>query len=388
MCIMKKILFSILCLLFFYGGMSHAAPDTPEMSAEYHVKKGDEYVKERRSFLAIEEYRQAIKQGVDSSDLYRKVGKLLYMMGLIEDAIIELENAVERSPDIDVYRIELGILYMARDRQEDAKKQFYAALEINPGFTNVYYYLGELFLKAGDYDMAWLSAKMARRMGHQGRDLSRKLRKLSKEPDVNPWDDRGGDIYLRQILVDSREKAEDIVKKISEGELFEALASDEDGLNAEVGGYMGRFSPSELHPDIAGALLQQELVAAPVIVKTDKGFHIIQRIAPFDYDRWKKMLAGPAGPEKIKTGEAQPDTGKTGKSFIVYAGSFREEKNAEERVTELRKNGYPSFSSLKKTGSKGTLHNVIAGKYNNLQDARRVKEKLSQKGYGSFIIEQ
>lgn len=385
---MKKIIFSILCLCLFYAGMSHGAPDTSEMSAEDHQNKGDEYVRERRSFLAIEEYRQAIKQGIDHAAIYRKLGKVLYMMGLIEDAIVELEKAVERSPDIDVYRIELGILYLARDRLEPAKKHFYAALEINPGFTNVYYYLGELFLKAGDYDMAWLSAKMAKRMGHQGRDLSRKLKELSAEPDINPWDDSGEDIYLRQILVDNRQKAEDIVKKISEGELFEALASDEDGPNAEIGGYMGRFGPSELHPDIAGALLQQEAIAEPVIVETDKGFHIIQRIVPFDYDRWKKMLALPAGPENDKAAEAQPSAGETGKSFIVYAGSFRDEKNAAERVRELRKQGYPSFSSLKKTGSRGTLHNVVAGQYGNLQDARRVKEKLSENGYGSFIIEQ
>jgi peptidyl-prolyl cis-trans isomerase C len=173
-----------------------------------------------------------------------------------------------------------------------AKEQFFAALEINPGYASVYYYLGELFLRTGEYDMAWLSVNMAKRLGHTGQDLIRKLSALSKEPQLHTRKESGEDLYIRQILVDTYEEALDIVEQISNGELFEYVAMKESiGPNSERGGFMGRVKPSEIHPGIAGKLLSEEVLADPVIVETENGFHIVQRIMPFDLNSWKKILA-------------------------------------------------------------------------------------------------
>ena len=92
--------------------------------------------------MAIEEYRKAINSGINHPVLFRKLAKVLYLMGLIDEAVVEMESAVDLSPDIDIYRIELGVLYLAKDQLDKSKEQFYAALAINPGFTNAYYYLG------------------------------------------------------------------------------------------------------------------------------------------------------------------------------------------------------------------------------------------------------
>ena len=385
---MKRILIIFISLSLVLITVSHALQEKAESQAEYHKKKGDAYVKENRNFLAIEEYRIAIRHGINHPALFRKVARLLYMVGLIDESVVEMEKAVDLSPEIDAFRIELGVLYLAKDRMEEAKEQFHAALEINPGFTNVYYYMGKLYIKTGDYDMAWLSAKMARRIGYRGQDLFNTLNGLSKEPTVDPWDNMGKELYIRQILVDTRMKAEYILGKISEGELFEAFASDVSiGPNSEIGGYMGHFEPSELHPEISGALLEQEVLADPIIVKTEKGFHIVQRLVPFNAKQWKEMLARPAEPPKEETQDAQQVIKQKEKTFIVYAGSFKDKKNAIKRVRELRKYGYPSFRFLNKSESKKTLHNVVAGQYNSLQKAREVKESISDRGYGSFIVE-
>ncbi len=385
---MKRILIILISLSLVLISVSHALQEKPESQAEGHQKRGDAYVKENRNFLAIEEYRMAIKGGINHPVLFRKVARLLYMVGLIDEAVAEMERAVDLSPEIDAFRIELGVLYLAKDRMEEAKEQFHAALKINPGFTNVYYYLGKLHIKAGDYDMAWLSAKMGRRMGYRGNDLFNTLSGLSKEPAVVPWDNMGKELYIRQILVDSRMKAEYIVGQISDGELFEALASDVSiGPNTEIGGYMGHFEPSALHPAISGALLKQEVLAAPIIVETEKGFHIVQRLVPFKAGYWKEILARPAGPPKEVPQDARQIIKQKDKTFIVYAGSFTDKENAIKRVKELRRDGYPSFRFLNKSKSDKTLHNVVAGQYNNIREAREVKKSISKRGYGSFIVE-
>ncbi len=385
---MKIILFIILSFNFFLINASHALPETSGSIAEYHQKRGDLYLKEQRNFQAIEEYRQAIKHGAGHPVLFRKMAKVLYLMGLIDEAVVEMEKAVESFPGIDVYRIELGVMYLAGSRLEKAKKQFYAALEINPGFTNVYYYLGELFFREGDFDMAWLSAKMAKRLGHRGNSLLSKLSEISEEPDAVPWDEIGKELYIRQIIVDTRMKAEYIVEKIKGGDLFEALASNTStGPNAHIGGYMGHFNPSELHPGITVPLLEQEPITDPVIVEMDKGFHIVQRLVPFNAGKWRKLLADSMDPQKVRPKNEQQVVQKNKKTFIVYAGSFRDKENAVKRVRELRKKGYPSFRFLNKSKSEETLHNVVAGQFSSFHEAKEVKEKISRQGYGSFIVE-
>jgi hypothetical protein len=85
-------------------------------------------------------------------------------------------------------------------------------------------------------------------------------------------------LYLRQILVDTRAKAKDIINRISKGELFKDIAFKESmGSNAYAGGYIGRVDPSNLHPVIADALLNNYESDDPVIVETERGFHILQR---------------------------------------------------------------------------------------------------------------
>lgn len=263
-----------------------------EISALAHEKKGDKYVMVNRFLLATEEYRQAINQGINHPDLYMKLALILYKTGFVDEAIVEMKKAVNLSPYADVLRMELGVLYLAKDRFEKAKEQFFAVLKINPGFTHAYYYLGELFLRTGDYDMAWLSVNMAKCYGYKGQNIIRKLSALSKEPDLDPWSKSGEDLYIRQILVNNYKEAENIVDRISGGELFEDIAFEESlGPNATVGGFMGHFSLSEMHPKLANALLEREVLADPVIVETEQGFHIVQRIVPFDFNFWKKLLA-------------------------------------------------------------------------------------------------
>lgn len=85
-------------------------------------------------------------------------------------------------------------------------------------------------------------------------------------------------LYLRQILVDTRAKAEDIINRIAKGELFKDVAFKESmGLNAYAGGYIGRVDPSNLHSAIADVLLNNYESDDPVIVETERGFHILQR---------------------------------------------------------------------------------------------------------------
>ena len=124
------------------------------------------------------------------------------------------------------------------------------------------------------------------------------------------------DLYLRQILVDTRAKAEDIIDRIAKGELFEEVALKESmESNGYAGGYVGLVDPSDLHPAIADVLLNNDESNAPVIVETKRGFHIVQRGTRSDSKDSNKLMA-------------------------------TNEKNAADRVAIKNRNNIESFKAL------------------------------------------
>jgi tetratricopeptide (TPR) repeat protein len=265
--------------------MSRVSEEIKEtaVSASEHEKKGDIHLKAERFFKAAEEYKLAISKGSSDPVIYWKLSDVMYEMKFVDEATAALEKAVSLSPRNDVLRIELGKLYLVRDRLTDALDQLLAALRITPCYADLHYYLGEIFFRMKNYEMAWRAARSAAGLGHNSSELIRKLSIISKEPEEYPWSS-DDDLYIRQILVDDYETAKDMLRRMSEGELFESIADRESKISSRpLGGYLGRYDPSELHPRISEKLIPQEIFAEPVIIETEKGVHIVQRVANFDF---------------------------------------------------------------------------------------------------------
>ena len=374
-----------------------AAEETDtDFTVDKYLKSGDIYMQQGNLFQAINQYRRAIGLGVEHPDLYRNLAIALYDLGFVQDAIVEMEKAVVIAPDKDVMHLELGILYLVKEQLKEAKEQFFKTLALNPGSANAYYYLGELFYRSGQYDYAWLAARMAQLLGHPGQDLIRKLINVSTEPKIQSWRETGDEVYLRQILVDSSEKAENIVERMKGGELFEDIAGTESqGGNTAVGGYAGHFKLQELQPDIAKVLQTQKILGEPAIVPTSEGFHIVQRIVPFDFAYWENSIEGSGGeeasqPKEVRVIEAakykvSKKEAKDRGVYSVYAGSFKNPTLADERVRQLRQLGFESYSKEILNESGEVWHSVIAGIYKSRKAAEAVGEKLKAEGYEYFI---
>ena len=407
------------------------------MSAISHVEKGNTYLIEDRPFAAIEEFRSAIQKGANDPVLFRNLAIVLYDLGFMDEAIVEMKKALDLSPYAISFQMELGVIFLAQSNLDKAKDQFLAVLKRNPGFADAYYYLGEIFHRKKDYDTAWMFTGMAQRLNHKGTDLMKKLAAASDAPKIDPWVYTGDKLFIRQILVDTKERAEETVARIKRGELFEDVATEIDKTLSSVGGFLGHFSESELHPKISKAISNSKIFSDPVVVQTELGFHIVQRIVPFDFNKWQQMIADyrktdkpvlatvkKAEPVKIKaltpsgkvtvsktTGNialvnekkiAPSKIAKTEKppvkaqnlnnddsppKFLVFVGAFKEEPHAIVRVEKLRKLGHPSYH-FSQQSSKGPLYMVIAGKYKNLRQAQNAGKGLAEHGFEYFISHQ
>lgn len=273
-----------------------------------HEKRGDMYVKEKRLLSAAEEYRLAITDDPDNAELTWKLSKLFYELQLLNDAFKFMQKAINLSPGNVVWRTRLGILYydngwldeseeqfamvleinpeepdinyylgrvyLAQNRLDNAREQFIEALMMNPGSAAAYYYLGRTYFQKKNYMMAWTAALTAQGLGYESRDLINELAALSKKPEVI-WDSNRNGLLIRQIIVQSRDRAEDIIFGLSQGERFESIAND--GLD-EFRKTLEYHGPSEMDPKIAEVAQKLEIFAEPVIIETPIGFHIVQRI--------------------------------------------------------------------------------------------------------------
>lgn len=85
------------------------------------------------------------------------------------------------------------------------------------------------------------------------------------------------EVHARHILVDSEDKAKEVIKKLGSGSKFDDLAKEySKGPSSDNGGDLGYFAQSEMVPEFANAafaLKKGEISKAPV--KTQFGWHII-----------------------------------------------------------------------------------------------------------------
>lgn len=117
----------------------------------------------------------------------------------------------------------------------------------------------------------------------------------------------GDQIKARHILLDSEEKAMEIIKKLQAGAEFAKLASEySTGPSAASGGDLGWFGEGQMVPEFskaAFALNPGDIVTKPV--KTQFGWHIIlvedrKVSAPPSFDEAKEQLASTMSQKLLK----------------------------------------------------------------------------------------
>lgn len=277
-----------ICLILL---LSTPCPADDISDAEVNIRQGDFYFSKNLLFQAISEYREAAVRDPRNPEVFRKMGLIYYKLGFLDDAAKAMQYAVSLSPGSVFPRTELGVIYFAKNDLASAREQFTEALSRNPSLSNAYYYLGEIFYRTREYDLAWLSLKASRCLGRNTEKLMAELRAVSADPGHDPCSYTGSDLYIRQILVDTAKKSDDVLMRLSRGELFEDIAQSEDR-NGSVnpGGFLGRLLQSDIHPQIADELSGKSTFAPFSVVRTGAGVHIVQKISPFDIDAWMTLL--------------------------------------------------------------------------------------------------
>jgi peptidyl-prolyl cis-trans isomerase C len=87
-------------------------------------------------------------------------------------------------------------------------------------------------------------------------------------------------ISARHILVQQKHEAEDILKKLEAGESFESLAQKFSSCPSKArGGDLGKFGRGKMVPSFEEAAFALEVNQVSAPVRTQFGYHLIQRYA-------------------------------------------------------------------------------------------------------------
>jgi len=383
----------IWCLaLLFAATAGHAQP----------TELATRYVSEASRLMAIANYpeaavtfNKAIAEGLQDPYVYRELSIALYNMYLVDDCVAAMEKAVALAPEDNFMNMELGILYLTQDRFAEAETLLCTVLRNNPGLSEAYYFLGELFFRKKRFNLAWIAARTAEKLGFESSLLLDKLSRSAAEPGQYPWQQSRQTLALRQIELNSREEAQSVLERLGRGELFEyTMMPGATGPGERLGLYLGEFKPEDLRPEIAAALQGREIYSAPVLVNIGESFLIVQPILSFDFDQWL-TLAG-EGPRAATGTEQTIKPGLAEESLIrlavdplkvrIHAGAYLGRQAAILEVENLRKLGYPAFLLVREKNDGTTWHYVIAGQYDTRKQAETILEQLKKQGHNSFIV--
>ncbi len=87
-------------------------------------------------------------------------------------------------------------------------------------------------------------------------------------------------INAQHILVDQEFEAQDILKKLKEGDSFEFLAGEFSNCpSGKEGGNLGTFGKGQMVPAFEKAAFELEVGQVSGPVKTQFGYHLIKRLA-------------------------------------------------------------------------------------------------------------
>ena len=113
------------------------------------------YVRQKEFVRAKEAFNQALKLNPDDSQAYLNMGHLLYEQGAYPEAIMQLEQGLERSPRSAVGRFFLGSAYLRTGGLDKAESNLKEACTLDPsGMAPAHLQLANLYLRRGDNSSA------------------------------------------------------------------------------------------------------------------------------------------------------------------------------------------------------------------------------------------
>ncbi len=124
--------------------------------ADAHVVLATTYLYKDWDIKAAELHlKRAIEYNPNSADAHIHYGWLLCLKKKNDEAISEMEKAIDIDPTFPLYSGYLSWLYLWYGQYDDAIVEAQKALEVSPGYPMAYYVIGSAYTEKGMFDKAF-----------------------------------------------------------------------------------------------------------------------------------------------------------------------------------------------------------------------------------------
>ncbi|MFH1449089.1 MAG: tetratricopeptide repeat protein [bacterium] len=149
---MRKQIFFLILLLMLISLFQ--VPSLLATGAIGYLQRANEYLKEKKYSLAINEYKTALKINPYYKEAYYQLALAYFGKNNLTKAEENFKEAIKLDQYYFDAHNDLGLLYEEQGKLEEALKKYDQAKEIAPGNPKVYYNLGSLYHKKNDLKKA------------------------------------------------------------------------------------------------------------------------------------------------------------------------------------------------------------------------------------------
>jgi tetratricopeptide (TPR) repeat protein len=142
-----------------YEGL--ASISVPALDYLRHGMRAYKLLEEEKVDEALAELETAIELQPDYMEARAHLAVILAGKGMIEEAKTRLEKILEEDPDCWLAQVNLGVILAGRGRQEEAMALFQKALELNPEYWETHTNLGMGFMNKGMLEQATVHFRAA-----------------------------------------------------------------------------------------------------------------------------------------------------------------------------------------------------------------------------------
>jgi len=206
-----------------------------------------------------------------------------YRDGDIEEAITELQKAIDISPKFVDAHFNLGNVYSRIDSIDQAIACWEKVLSLDPTHQMATIYTGLAYFKKGDVDKAFSFFEKAIELNEELRYMAdaNELRKAYERKKEEEEAIAAGKFWARKIVVKTEREARQIIQRLEEGQDFAILAKtfSIDRETQPHGGDMRFFTEKDKSERIIEAIKSLEINEyTKTPIKTNQGYTIFLRL--------------------------------------------------------------------------------------------------------------
>ncbi len=226
-------------------------------------------------------FRKAIELDPDNGDLYFNLANALVQLDRPADAEQALRKSIAMAPAVANAHLNLGILLINRGAVTDAREQLGLAARLDSKLAGPHLHLARIAAAQYHYDEAQQHYHdYLQRIDDvaEKERISKVLVELQTRMAQQSQARAKGEVHLLQMMVETREQAEQIAQRARAGDDFYRLAQAQSKIASMTGIDVGFVDPAAMHDDFKAAVSRLEVGAITAPLPGRNGFYIFKRV--------------------------------------------------------------------------------------------------------------